>query len=359
VLFKKGKMEVFDMQAHMTNLASPAIEGSPSISPPILIKNEGLPSQDEAFYILNSDERLFTAWLSVEIKDNQGQIIPMGEFKKSMPMWMARGAPITIMHSNMVVGKCLNYQFATNPATGAEGILVTGLIFKGNTLDDQAWEKVQSKQFAGVSVGGTASLKKSKDGILRGFELFEMALADKPANPAAVIETVSQVAKADTTPVKTEKINKGDFVPDDEKKPEEEKPKVETKVEPPKEEAPPVAPPKEETKTEMPPTSAPPAEAQSDTAEMKAILVKIYEMLTSAQHVKESVKTGTAPVETKSDITAVRKSEAEISTPRPDAVSDFSPKEEKKTLGDKAVEIAKGLVRFNPREDYRARSSQN
>ena len=65
----------------------------------------------DKFEILNDSDRLFKAWGTVEIKDKDGELLPIDEFKKIMPVIMKRGGVIIDHHSNRVVGKIVNYEF--------------------------------------------------------------------------------------------------------------------------------------------------------------------------------------------------------------------------------------------------------
>ena len=53
------------------------------------------------------------------MKDRQGEITIRDELLKVLPIWIARGGPITDTHSNRVVGKGINY--AATTVTDAEG----------------------------------------------------------------------------------------------------------------------------------------------------------------------------------------------------------------------------------------------
>ena len=86
------------------------------------------------------ENRFFEGYLTVEMKDKQGEITVVDELYKVLPIWVDRGAPITDTHSNRVVGKGINY--ARTEAQDAEGnvypaIKITGKIHKDYELDDK------------------------------------------------------------------------------------------------------------------------------------------------------------------------------------------------------------------------------
>ena len=87
----------------------------------------------KGFEPINSDERFFEGFLTVEMKDKQGEVTIVNELYKVLPIWMDRGAPITDTHSNRVIGKGINYartDFTANDGEVYPAIKVTGKIFK-------------------------------------------------------------------------------------------------------------------------------------------------------------------------------------------------------------------------------------
>lgn len=162
---------------------------------------KGMPPKSDDVFIINADERLFKSWATVEIVDNQGQIIPIKQFKKIMPKLMKRGAPLTLYHVGTgdkpqavkIVGRLLNYEFLTNPQYDAEGMLVTGQIFSDFKMDDEAWHGIQSGELSGLSVAGTMAVLPSGESVW--IEPCAFGLG-KPANPAATIVAMS-MAKTD------------------------------------------------------------------------------------------------------------------------------------------------------------------
>ena len=61
--------------------------------------------------ILNDNDRIFKLWGTVEVIDKDGELLPIDEFKKVMPLIMKRGGNLIDSHSNRVIGKILNYEF--------------------------------------------------------------------------------------------------------------------------------------------------------------------------------------------------------------------------------------------------------
>jgi len=162
-------------------------------------------SQLSDIEIFNEKDRLFKGWVSVEVVDKQGEIIPIEEITKVMNVWMKRGAPLTDAHSNRVIGRGLNWEFKEKD--GKKGILITGQIFDDYKLDDEIWADIKSGKRKGLSFGGRAfkrePLKDVKNiaGIpakkLEDLEQYEVAVVENPANQLATIESINFLAKGD------------------------------------------------------------------------------------------------------------------------------------------------------------------
>ena len=108
--------------------------------PPIQMTEQLMerPKQIDQLEILNTDDRTFKSWGTVEVRDREGDLLPMDEFRKIMPTLMKRGGTITDRHSNRTVAKILNYNFEMKdtPEGPREGIMITGHVFKDYDLDD-------------------------------------------------------------------------------------------------------------------------------------------------------------------------------------------------------------------------------
>ena len=156
---------------------------------------------------IESDGRFFEGYLTVQVKDKQGEVTIVDELYKVLPIWMDRGAPITDTHSNRVIGKGIN--FARSDYTDANGdiypaIKVTGKIYKDYELDNEIWRKIKSGEYKGLSFGGSTKTDREpmrmKDGSiaysLSKLEHYEVAVCKDPAVPLAVITDVNPIAKA-------------------------------------------------------------------------------------------------------------------------------------------------------------------
>ncbi len=153
-----------------------------------------------------NDNRFFEGFLTVEMKDKQGEITIVDELYKVLPLWMDRGAPITDTHSNRVVGKGINFMKTTFEHDGVTypAIKLTGKIHKNYELDTDIWEKIKSGEYKGLSFGGATKADRTpkvmKDGdvayALTDLEHYEVAVCKDPAVPLALITDHNPLAKA-------------------------------------------------------------------------------------------------------------------------------------------------------------------
>lgn len=162
------------------------------------------PKQFNPLEIYNDKDRLVRGWGSVDIRDKQGQRLPMDEFKKFMPIYMRRGGFIIDKHTNKVVAKCLNYEFGINPKTDEEGVKLMVSVFDDYLYDDIVWDKIKKQEYKGFSFGGTNKFKdvifeKGMDPevLLRGIDGFEFSFVDGPSNEPSVLEEINYIAKSD------------------------------------------------------------------------------------------------------------------------------------------------------------------
>ncbi len=177
----------------------------------IILKGDEPESKATQFPIdelLDEDERLVRGYVTVEIKDSQGEIVPvkgMKGLKRAMNKWVDRGAIITDSHSNRVVGKGLNWAEKIHPKNGKPAIQIDYKIHKDYSIDDQVWDEIKSGKRKGLSFGGRAldepTIKRGEDGEgpvkeLGNFEAYEMASVEDPANKLAENVAVNFLAKS-------------------------------------------------------------------------------------------------------------------------------------------------------------------
>ena len=106
---------------------------------------------------VDSDQRFFEGYLTVQVKDKQGEVTIVDELYKVLPVWMARGAPISDTHSNRIVGKGINFAKANYESPDGDiypAIKITGMIHKDYELDNEIWSKIKTGEYKGLSFGG-------------------------------------------------------------------------------------------------------------------------------------------------------------------------------------------------------------
>ena len=156
---------------------------------------------------VNSGERYFEGYLTVQVKDKQGEVTIVDELMKVLPVWIDRGAPISDTHSNRIIGKGINYskvEYRDKDGETYPAIKITGKIHKNYELDNDIWMKIKSGQYKGLSFGGATKADREpmrmKDGSiaysLKDLEHYEVAVCADPAVPLALITEFNTLAKA-------------------------------------------------------------------------------------------------------------------------------------------------------------------
>ena len=156
---------------------------------------------------ISSEERYFEGYLTVEVKDKQGEITIVDELYKVLPVWMDRGAPISDTHSNRIVGKGINFSravYKNQEGDEIPAIKITGKIHKNYELDNDIWGKIKSGEYKGLSFGGATKSDRTpkvlKDGsvayALKDLEHYEVAVCKDPAVPLALITDYNPIAKS-------------------------------------------------------------------------------------------------------------------------------------------------------------------
>ena len=153
-----------------------------------------------------NENRFFEGYLTVEMKDKQGEITMVDELYKVLPIWMDRGAPITDTHSNRVIGKGINFAKSSVESEGVTypAIKITGKIHKNYELDTDIWDKIRTGEYRGLSFGGATKADRTpkvmKDGdiayALTDLEHYEVAVCKDPAVPLAIITDYNPLANA-------------------------------------------------------------------------------------------------------------------------------------------------------------------
>ncbi len=158
---------------------------------------------DLSMDIENSDDRLVGGWATVEIKDNQGDVVPISLIKKAMLKYMGEYPTIILQHMNKPVGKAVYWTIKKHAETGKNGVYIVAKIYKDKKISDFAWDNIKKKLIRGFSIGGIGKgIEKRWNGedarVLTEFDIDEISVVDAPANKYGDIEKMSY-AKSDSS----------------------------------------------------------------------------------------------------------------------------------------------------------------
>lgn len=123
----------------------------------------------------NNEKRMVYGYASTEALDSDGEIIVHEAIKNALPDYM-QIATVREMHHKWAAGKTKSAEMDDK-----------GLYIGAKIVDDQAWEKVKEGVYTGFSLGGEVTSRLGNK--ITGFNLKEISLVDRPANPEAVIDS--------------------------------------------------------------------------------------------------------------------------------------------------------------------------
>jgi hypothetical protein len=152
--------------------------------------------------VKQANDRLYVSWASVDAVDKASERIPIEELASQQDVLLKRHGPITDEHTNRVVGETLAYKILQHPETQKLGILHLNKIHDDSSFDSKVWKEIQEGKRTGSSVGGfneSWSFEMGEEGpvkVLKDFHQYETASVENPANPWALNEAVSVVAKS-------------------------------------------------------------------------------------------------------------------------------------------------------------------
>ena len=181
---------------------------------------DGTPTDDVLNVFENSDdmeeikdavegaaERLLATWASVDMKDKEGELIPINDIISQQETLLERNGPISDTHTNKIVGQTLAFKVLENPKSKTLGVLHLQKFWSDYEIDDKIWGEIVSGERKGSSVGGyRLGMSKGEDpvtgdpvNVLDDFRHLETASVEDPCNPLALNEAFSVVAKSNST----------------------------------------------------------------------------------------------------------------------------------------------------------------
>jgi len=133
---------------------------------------------------IDPDQKMVYGYASTEKRDSQGEIVKLDAIKSAYPDWFKFGN-IREMHTNWAVGVAKSAEMDEN-----------GLYISAKIVDKDAWEKCKEGVYKGLSIGGSVTERDEDDStIIKGIELTEISLVDRPANPEAILDVVKANSK--------------------------------------------------------------------------------------------------------------------------------------------------------------------
>lgn len=111
---------------------------------------------DLEIVIKSLDERTFTAYISVEVTDQQGDIVPVSVLNTALEKYMNRCGDLLLLHKAIPVGRIVKKVMTVHPKSGKPAIAIHGMIHNDGTgIFDKVWEQFVSPTFpVGFSIGG-------------------------------------------------------------------------------------------------------------------------------------------------------------------------------------------------------------
>ena len=99
---------------------------------------------------LSETDRTFSGYMTVEIIDNDHELVVRDQIIKSMTPWFECGAPLTDSHSNRHVGRALSFE--SKELDGVPAIYIKGMIFNKYHLHDYIWEAIKSGEYGHLTL---------------------------------------------------------------------------------------------------------------------------------------------------------------------------------------------------------------
>lgn len=160
---------------------------------------------------INSKERTFSGWLTVEIKDRQGDVLPISKIKELgiLDIMVKRHAPITFGHADYPFAEFKSFEYDTREVNGepVEGVRYDAKAHSDYDTDDLAWKSLQKWKDEGKEIH--SSISWSKEGFnpvcddkgecykeWEKFGILSLAILDPSSPPANSEAPITAMASA-------------------------------------------------------------------------------------------------------------------------------------------------------------------
>ncbi|MCK5609015.1 hypothetical protein KAR91_44485 [Candidatus Pacearchaeota archaeon] len=168
---------------------------------------------------LNEEKRTFGGYLTVEIKDKQGDVLPIEKIKelRILDIMKERNAPITLGHRDYPFAKFLDFKYTTREIKGEEvpAVWFEGEVFNHYKTDDEAWRNLKEWKEKEIPIETSISWSKEESeiqcegatcaNVWSKFGIVSLAVlppTEGAANTAATVEAVSSAKSTGDTSVK-------------------------------------------------------------------------------------------------------------------------------------------------------------
>lgn len=159
------------------------------------------------------DDGTIKVWgyASADTEDSDGEIITADAMKAALPGYMKWGA-VREMHQAKAAGTAIEAEVQDDGKTW----------FGAHVVDTEAVKKVKAGVYKGFSIGGKVTARDELNkSVIKGLNLIEVSLVDRPANPDAVFtmykaegleeEPAGEISAVDQL---AELLNKGEVTPE-------------------------------------------------------------------------------------------------------------------------------------------------
>ncbi len=170
-------------------------------------KREKILFSIEKAYEENHD-RIFESYATYEEIDKQGDLVKADGLSDAIPIWLDRGGTLLDSHTNKHIGKGLEHN--SHVMKGKKAVWLKSKIFSGrlaHNIDDEAWKKIQSGEYKGLSIGAQTFTKfrecneKQCYNVIPSVQLYEISVVKDPANSGALIIAKEQQQNMEVTEV--------------------------------------------------------------------------------------------------------------------------------------------------------------
>ncbi|MEM4530906.1 MAG: HK97 family phage prohead protease [Thermofilaceae archaeon] len=179
----------------------------------------GADKPSQHLIIQDESKRIVAGWASVEVKDLQGDVVPVSVLERAMYDFMSRGGIVMYGHQNIPIGRIVRWEVRTHPDTGKPGLWIEAELYRESQVADIVWDMIKQSRLLGFSISGVGREEKNAmlelDGrveqadVITELELTEISIVENPANPYARIEYVNYLAKGDSNDCLTYAVSRG------------------------------------------------------------------------------------------------------------------------------------------------------